>query len=135
MKVIDLLNKIANNEEVPKEIKIDGVPYHVGWSDYMGDEPITNYYNHGIFGSWFSNNNLKLDTEIEIIKEKPKKIEKLDIEENAMNRSERYIRKEDNKFVNLSIGDYEIANKVNEIIDYLLEKDNNDLIERIEFDD
>lgn len=58
-----------------------------------------------------------------VIKEKPKKIEKLDIEENAMNRSERYIRKEDNKIVNLSVGDYEIANKVNEIIDYLLEKE------------
>ena len=53
---------------------------------------------------------------IEIIEEE-KEIEKLDIEENAMNRNERYIRKEDNKFVNLSVADYELACKINELID------------------
>ena len=42
---------------------------------------------------------------------------RLDIEENAMTRNERYIRKEDNKFVNLSVADYELAKKINELID------------------
>lgn len=33
-----------------------------------------------------------------------------------MNRNERYIRKEDNKFVNLSVADYELVKKINELI-------------------
>lgn len=48
---------------------------------------------------------------------KDNSIERLDIEENAINRNERYIRKEDNKFVNLSVADYELAKKINELID------------------
>ena len=111
MKVIDLLNKIAKGEELPKKIKIGGNELTLNEyknnylydyeEEYWGDELI----------HWFD-----LNYEVEIIEE-DKKIEKLDIEENAMNRNERYIRKEDNKFVNLSIADYELANKINELIE------------------
>ena len=54
---------------------------------------------------------------MEVIEPKDNSIERLDIEENAMTRNERYIRKEDNKFVNLSVADYELAKKINELID------------------
>ena len=75
IKVIDLLNKIANGEEVPRKIKYDGITYTIGWSDYMGDEPITDYYNHELYGSWFSGTEMTLDKEVEIIEE-DKEIEK-----------------------------------------------------------
>ena len=57
-----------------------------------------------------------LTDEVEIIEE-DNKIKKLDIEENAINRNERHIRKENHKFVSLSVADYELAIKVNELID------------------
>jgi hypothetical protein len=112
MKVIDLLNKIANGEEVPKEIRFRGrlCSYDKEDGDYYCEE----YGNIVWFLIDTENMYEVLDTELEIIEEKD--IEKLDIEENAMNRNERYIRKEDNKFVNLSVADYELATKINELI-------------------
>lgn len=77
MKVIDLLNKIANNEEVPKKIKYKNKIYFRTWSDYMGDEPIDEYYYDSEENSWNEELSLKLDDEIEIIEEKPKKIAKI----------------------------------------------------------
>ena len=37
MKVIDLLNRIANGEEVPKKIRIDHWCYKFEWKDYAGN--------------------------------------------------------------------------------------------------
>lgn len=37
MKIIDLLNKIANGEEVPKKIRINGWCYKFEWQDYAGN--------------------------------------------------------------------------------------------------
>lgn len=80
IRVIDLLNKIANGEEVPRKIEYDSIIYTRGWSDYMGDEPITEYYNHDIYGSWFNGTELTLDKEVEIIEE-DKEIELIPIED------------------------------------------------------
>lgn len=71
MKVIDLLNKIANGEEVPKKIKYDDFIFYwnISKSAYYEIE------NHCIF----SDNiilDLSLNDEVEIIEE-DKKIEKL----------------------------------------------------------
>lgn len=79
MKVIDLLNKIANNEEVPEKIKYKNKIYFRTWSDYMGDEPIDEYYYDSEENSWNETLSLKLEDEIEIIEEKPKKIEEIKI--------------------------------------------------------
>lgn len=120
MKIIDLLNKIANGEEVPKKIKINNIIYE--YIGYMYCTEKANYQDieDYLFGKW--NFNI-LNEEVEILDEpKDNSIERLDIEENAMTRNERYIRKEDNKFVNLSVADYELAKKINEIIDYLKSK-------------
>ena len=58
-----------------------------------------------------------LNIEVEILDEEEfEYIDKLDIEDNAMNRSERYIRKSDNKLVTLSVSDYVLANKINQLI-------------------
>ena len=106
IKIIDLLNKIANGEE-PK-IKYDNhiLKYNKNEEKFIDKDGLNSLYEID-----FS----ELNDEVEIIEE-PKKIEKLDLEENAMTRNERYIRKEDNKFVNLSVADYELAKKINELI-------------------
>ena len=108
MKVIDLLNKIANNEitELHKFKWGEKI-----WEEYSKFEEINNdksYQEHRKNGTTFMRFENVCDTrhfndEIEIIEEKPKKIEKLT-----------YIEFADK---------VAISNKINEIIDYLLEKE------------
>lgn len=71
IKVIDLLNKIANNEEVPEKIKIKNVIYE--YRGYMYCTEKANYQDieDYLFGKW--NFNI-LNDYAEIIEE-PKKIE------------------------------------------------------------
>lgn len=134
----ELLGLIKDGK-APKKIKYYGeeLEYVEGCEDYYS------YYGNGLFEYKFGNCKNFLNGEVEIIEEpkdnftgwkmyqdgkvissmdcsvdetKDNSIERLDIEENAMNRNERYIRKEDNKFVNLSVEDYELAKKINELI-------------------
>lgn len=74
MKVIDLLNKIANGEEVPQLIKWNGYIYDkLGCEYYMlNDRDIT------LFGDILDTNGKYLNDEVEIIEE-PKKIEKIEM--------------------------------------------------------
>ena len=106
MKVIDLLNKIANGEEVPKKIK-----YH--WKyEYKYDEDRNEYcymnnQNERFDDEWFII--AKLNDEVEIIEE-VKDIEKLD--EWKFNKSES------------DIPHFELAQKINELIDIVKELKN-----------
>ena len=91
MKVIDLLNKIANGEEVPKKIKVssfetgilckekDYIDYEVFWKDCDGDE-----HSYWLFDKPTYNDKLNQTIEIlndeAVIKEEGKKIEKLENE-------------------------------------------------------
>lgn len=76
MKIIDLLNKIANGEEVPKKIK---------WGEFILEYEELGYHDYKFLGT---GNHLLfqgfatsvLNDEIEVIEE-PKKIEKLYIQE------------------------------------------------------
>ena len=98
MKVIDLLNKIANGEEIPQLIKWNGDIYDkLGCEYYMlNDRNIT------LFGDILDNNGKYLNDEVEIIEE-DKKIEKFE-------------------FGEIEDGEhYEIKRKINEIIDKLNE--------------
>lgn len=92
MKVIDLLNKIANGEKVPNFI-VDEVEYYMGANGYlrecMGDD--TQWY---IDESW-------LNTKVQIIEEEKKIPEKI---------KDKYCSQ---------ISKVELAQKYNEIIDYL----------------
>lgn len=99
MKIIDLLNKIANGEEVPKNIKFkDRVwTYDINNKRYFnGENLLFNLLEHykGII----------LNGEVEILEEEKKIPEKLDINLGIANMTptEKYI-----------------SNAVNEIIDYL----------------
>lgn len=119
MKVIDLLNKIANNEEVPKKIKTRNNIY-----EYEESE---NDYLHDKYKLHFINNELiyakRLNDEIEIIEEKPKKIEELD-----------FVRIDDYTISGLVKSLNELIIEYNEKINEII-KTQNDLIERIDFDE
>ena len=75
MRIIDLLNKIANGEEVPKKIKINNIIYE--YRGYMYCTEKANYQDieDYLFGKW--NFNILNDT-IEILEEE-NKIEKIDL--------------------------------------------------------
>ena len=76
IKIIDLLNKIANNEEVPKKIKWENIIY--AYSEYDKDYleyPFSNEEYKGLFDMKDSILTQFLNDEVEIF-EDPKKIEK-----------------------------------------------------------
>ena len=101
IKVIDLLNKIANGEEVPKRIRIDHWCYEFEWVEH--DE---NYYDkhHEIdLMSCLSMSEEELNYEVKLLKE-DKKIEKLNM-----------------GLFNKNDVSYTFGNKINEIIDQLNE--------------
>ena len=99
MKIIDLLNKIANGEDVPKKIKVD---------DSLFENDDFDYFANGcgyLFNVYYPTEDI-LNKEVEIIEE-DKKIEKLkkrDFEDN---------------FGGLAINDGKFINKINEIIEEL----------------
>lgn len=111
MKIIDLLNKVANGEEVPKEIYFCGRIYELdAYNHYM-------YEKYGLYEDLLDFTlNVDLDEflndEVKIIEEE-KEIEKLRIQRTWQDefRNEpllRYIYKEDME---------DIENKINELID------------------
>ncbi len=104
MKVIDLLNKIANNEEVPKEVKFRGelCSFDNEDKDYYCQE-----YGYIVWHLIDTGNNMNevLDTKLEIIEEKPKKIVPM------------FVRTEGNEFV------IDKMNELIEAVNYLLEKE------------
>jgi hypothetical protein len=102
MKVIDLLNKIANGEEVPRKIKFHDQYYQLidsvygGYKDYIST--LTDKY---LFDDkWNLTGNL--NEEVEIIEE-DKKIEKIDV--NHLQTIKKWKRAK------------VLGNKINEIID------------------
>jgi hypothetical protein len=113
MKVIDLLNKIANDEEVPKKIHIRDL------DKYTWQEDVKAYWsdvdeNDLLSDLDLSATNLKED--IDIIEEPqehkiPKKITM---------RAE-LVGDINNKIENLNINQIAIEDKINEILDYLEE--------------
>lgn len=114
IKVIDLLNKIANGEEVPKKFEyvISGYEFeydtnHKRYETYIDEE---------IFGLGDFIDECNLNDEIEIIDDKPKKIEKLELKiYNTKDLLELQM------IVNKDISDIKFI--LNEIIDYLNEKE------------
>jgi len=106
MKVIELLERIANNEDVPEKIKYRNIIYHINYEygDYESDIEeyrISDYKEH--YYLFEDIDMLKcLNDEIEIIEDK--KIEKLPNVDTTKNKYQLY---------------YVIQDKINEIIDYI----------------
>lgn len=126
MKVIDLLNKIANGEEAPKKIKFDTRTYLFLDSNQYYDEEALNdeetYINK--FGDDYTANFPKgytfkiLNDEVEIVEE-DKKIKR--IQSNGESLYSEYIGQWLVNTENYSEYDELLMNKINEIIDYLEE--------------
>jgi hypothetical protein len=93
MKVIDLLNKIANGEEVPKKIYCFDREFYWKENTYFGDTFIFMHYIQ----------EEDLNEKVEIIEDTPK-------EDKKINRVERKARNLTNQY---------IKDKLNEIIDKL----------------
>ena len=106
MKIIDLLNKIANGEEVPEIIKYNNFiyKYNKDICDYDGDDLY-------LFG-----NTDKLNEEVEIIEE-DKKIEKI----KDILHIDDLIPPVDENMYKIWQQTIKNHNKINEIIDYLME--------------
>ena len=112
MKVIDLLNKIANGEEVKfKILSVDAI-YRYDKDYQLYCETSDEICEWGIDYRW-------LNEEVEIIKEDKKIPVKIDVEDDGNT-----ITLYDNaEWTILNNVDVAICNKINEIIDYLEEKE------------
>lgn len=113
IKIIDLLNKIYNNDNIPKKIIYDNCKweYLSEYNDYK------NEYKSYLFGYYIANYDdihSFLNQEIEIIEE-DKKIEKLNIENDSPTHF--YITNEYGTKCGLTKHSKMIADKLNEIID------------------
>ena len=103
MKIIDLLNKIANGEEVPKKIKYKNIIWHFNKKDktyYMNNTEIELFYIEKLAE--------KLNDEVEIIEEKNIIPEKLNLHLDDWTYPTQC--------------DIELSKKIDEIIDYLKSK-------------
>lgn len=111
MKVIDLLNRYVNSEEMPEYIIYDTKKYVGIVYDY---KEIDDKGNIDEQSSWFENLDFyKLDEEVEIIEE-DKKIEKLNYNTYDEFNIEGFTFDYEQKI--------QIVDKINEIIDYLEDK-------------
>lgn len=100
IKIIDLLNKIANGEEIPKKIKFNYNIYEYKWSNAWQESCYINDDKYRLWEDVYLDRDL--NEEVEIIEE-PKKIEKMECDvENWFTPSQ---------------ADIEIIKKVNELID------------------
>ena len=119
MKIIDLLNKIANGEEVPKKIKVHDTEYHkcilkagIDYKIYSDD---FYYLSDDICKAGFS-----LNDEVEILEEEKKIPEKLpDI---RFENGKFYLPINDKQMYILREIDKVFLDKINSIIDYLKSK-------------
>ena len=100
MKVIDLLNKIANGEEVPVKFKVNNIEFRYEDENQLFDN--------------LSENWIYLNDEI-LVPEEDKKIEKITIRAGIVGPVE-------NKIENLNINQMAIEDKINELIDKINEE-------------
>lgn len=103
MKIIDLLNKIANGEEVPKTIKLDNYVFEFN-KTY---EQYHNKYETNLLEHISDYNYSGLNDEVEIIEEE-KEIERLNLDTNELKGKE-----------TVRAIDYLLESKINELIDEL----------------
>ena len=117
MKVIDLLNKIANGEDVPNEII-----YHGNYYYNVGNKEQAYYENNELEDNLFLcavYNEGHLNDEIEIIEDKPK--EDIPKEDKKIAKIGKLNQVSNNK---QHLNNYILRNKINEIIDRLNGEDN-----------
>ncbi len=125
MKKIDLLNKMAN-DELPDKTRVI-FKEHNTECIYHKDGKKFEFVNKGDWDNYFYGFDFKeLDEEVEIIEDKPKKIEKLSYQQIGSWHLEQHDYIEYSRAVDKQIK--QLGSKLNELIgnlNYLLEKDKN----------
>ena len=111
LRVIDLLNKIANGEEVPKEIEIEGEDDIFYYQEDINS--YKNYHNQYLMSDYLFNT-ARLNKEIYIVDKKIEKIEYI-VDEDGILFIDGFDDEREQKL--------QITKKINEIIDYLEEKE------------
>ena len=109
MKIIDLLNKIANGEEVPKKIRINGWCYKFEWQDYAG-----NYLDESEeidLMSALSCDKEELNKEVEILDDEEKELPE------KLHHCYKDTDNEDVEFLIKCIND--LVDEYNDLLDYL----------------
>ena len=109
MKVIELLNKIANGENIPNKILIEDNLYRYQGDDYLCEDTNEWLFSNG-YKKDFLQDNLNKDIEMPTDFEEDKKIEKLnyphiEIESGADDEIRDYL--------------FKLKDKLDEIIDYI----------------
>ena len=123
IKIIDLLNKIANGEEVPKKIKWGD--FELEWEELCyHDYKFIDTGNHLLFQGFATS---VLNNEVEIIEE-PKKIEKLEAVRGSdlADLTDKDMVSKNNALIELCKTLNNINNKVNELIDEINNLKEND---------
>ena len=124
MKVIDLLNKIANGEEVPQKIKVGNKIYNyetfnIGKGDnyFTAEWREVKGYRINYDGTYYylEIRDYNLNDEVEILEESKRMPEKITMRAGMVGSI-------DNKLENLNINTMAVENKINEILDYLKSK-------------
>lgn len=127
MKIIDLLNKIANEEEVPKKIKYENIIY--AYSEYDKDYleyPFSDEEYKGLFDMRDNILTQFLNDEIEILDElKENKIGKLNTNIINANRYD-YDKNKEMTIFNIAADILSISKVVNELIDEINNLKEND---------
>lgn len=116
MKIIELLNKIANNEEVPKKIKVSC--YEFEWREggrYYANTIKGNYQT--LLQDWLNNAN-KLNSEVEIIEDE----EEIDIQS---------IEHEDVEIVQEILGKCDLWKGNEEYILKVIKENNNRIVDAV----
>ena len=103
IKIIDLLNKIANGEEVPQKIRIGALYMYWDGSAYWDEDGETSFCE--VIGS----SEYGLNREVEIIEEEEKEIEKCDVLKHCVD-----FTKNENVLLDNQLG---LQKKISELID------------------
>lgn len=115
IKVIELLNEIANGEDLPKRIKIQDYVFELSKDYehyyYNEDVEITHLINHN-----FSN----LNDEVEILEDNTEEIEELEKEQEAIANPKTMMQE-----IRFYYDSNKMGDKINEIIRYIKRKEKN----------
>jgi hypothetical protein len=130
IRVIDLLNKIANGEDVPEKIKINNIIYEYRGDDYLFKDTNNDNHEYWLFSNGYTDKFEWLDsflkTEVEIIEE-DKKLKKIKIEYSP-DIEEKIFYEDGDKPNHCILGDTGtglLINKINELIDKVNNMENN----------
>lgn len=113
LKIIDLLNMIAEGKKVPKKIKwgehyLEWFVYEYKAKNELGEPMLSELVGYGARG---------INDTVEIIEEDNNKIEKLKIEQDGQTSNNFYLTNENGTKCYLTKHSKMIAEKINEIID------------------